>query len=215
MPLAGLRLPAKTPLLLALLLVVTISLSLAWQTRELLLELRATPTTSIQPPTSTPSQSDPNALLPLFGEGAQNSSAPPATNLRLSLLGSFVHRDPQRSAAIIRLDDGKPRRFAVGERIQDGIVLHAVYPERVELERQGRLETLHFPHAGKGSGIAQSSIPDAPVDAEGYDASAEQLEMLQDEEFVQLRERMARLRQEMGSAGIETDASETTPAEAP
>ena len=38
---------------------------------------------------------------------------------------------------------------------------------RFELERQGRLETLHFPHAGKSGGLAQSSIPEAPVGAEG------------------------------------------------
>lgn len=114
-------------------------------------------------------------LEPLFGPTAtaRTNGPPPATNLGITLLGSFVHVDPQRSSAIIQLSGGKPRRYGIGEEIQTGIRLHAVYRERVELERNGRLENLSFPSPGKGARNAPAvevttppASPDASADAD-------------------------------------------------
>ena len=224
MPSIGTRLPAKAPMLLGITLVILLSLSLAWQTRQAM-QLLHKPSAPLSQSASQPAPAaDPANLLPLFGTPQKINSAPPTTNLRLNLLGSFVHHDSQRSSAIIRKDDGKPQRFRVGDTVQDGIRLHAVYPDRIELERGGHLETLSFPRrAGATHTLISSTNSSAdnntqlrsPEDIANASATAEQLQMLQDDEFIQLRERMAKLREQMGSAEPITAPSEPTSAETP
>ena len=217
LPFIGTRLPAQAPMLLGVALVILLSLSLAWQTRQAM-QLLHSPSPPLSQSTSQPAPAaDPASLLPLFGAPPKSSSAPPTTNLRLNLLGSFVHRDSQRSSAIIRKDDGKPQRFRVGDNVQDGIRLHAVYPDRIELERGGHLETLSFPRRASAGNKPISSLGNAENGAtqDSPSASAEQLEMLQDDEFIQLRERMAKLREQMGGAESTTTPSESTSAETP
>lgn len=220
LPFIGTRLPAQAPLLLGTALVILLSLSLAWQTHQAMQLLHASTPPLSQSASQPVAAADPVSLLPLFGTPAKTNSAPPTTNLRLSLLGSFVNPDSQRSSAIIRKDDGKPQRFRVGDNVQDGIRLHAVYPDRIELERQGHLETLGFPRRASAANRLISSQSDSgehssPEDMANASATAEQLEMLQDDEFIQLRERMAKLREQMGSAEPSTTPSEPTSAETP
>ncbi len=217
LPFIGTRLPIQAPMLLGVALVILLSLSLAWQTREAMQLLHSSSPPLSQNASQPVPAADPVSLLPLFGTPAKTNSAPPTTNLRLSLLGSFVHPDSQRSSAIIRKDDGKPQRFRVGDNVQDGIRLHAVYPDRIELERQGHLETLSFPRRASATNKLISSLGNAESGAtqDSASASAEQLEMLQDDEFIQLRERMAKLREQMGSAEPSTTPSEPTSAETP
>ena len=101
--------------------------------------------------------------------------------------------------------------------MQDGIRLHAVYPDRIELERQGHLETLSFPRRASATNklISSRGNVESGATQDSPSASAEQLEMLQDDEFIQLRERMAKLREQMGSAEPSTTPSEPTSAETP
>ncbi|MGH8355729.1 MAG: type II secretion system protein N, partial [Pseudomonas sp.] len=135
-------------------------------------------------------------LEPLFGPAGSTSDAPPpATTLRLTLLGSFVHADPSRSSAIIQREGSKPRRYSIGDELDNGIYLHAVYRDRVELKRQGRLESLPFP-AKRISGIAPSSQAETPTGS-----ALEQLSELHNEDAALLRERMDALRQQMEAAG--------------
>lgn len=217
LPFIGTRLPIQAPMLLGVALVILLSLSLAWQTREAMQLLHSSSPPLSQNASQPAPAADPVSLLPLFGTPAKTNSAPPTTNLRLSLLGSFVHPDSQRSSAIIRKDDGKPQRFRVGDNVQDGIRLHAVYPDRIELERQGHLETLSFPRRASTANklISNFSNVESGTTQDSPSASAEQLEMLQDDEFIQLRERMAKLREQMGSAEPSTTPSEPTSAETP
>lgn len=220
LPFIGTRLPIQAPMLLGVALVILLSLSLAWQTREAMQLLHSSSPPLSQNASQPVPAADPVSLLPLFGTPAKTNSAPPTTNLRLSLLGSFVHPDSQRSSAIIRKDDGKPQRFRVGDNVQDGIRLHAVYPDRIELERQGHLETLSFPRRANAANKLISNYRDSteqlsPEDMANASATAAQMEMLQDDEFIQLRERMAKLREQMGSAEPITTPSEPTSAETP
>ena len=207
----------RAPTLLALLLVLLMSVSLALQSVALRRLLLSPAASSSAAPESRSHSTNMQSLLGLFDSGVTTTRSAPSTTMRLTLLGSFVHADSQRSSAIIRKDDGKPQRFRVGDNVQDGIRLHAVYPDRIELERQGHLETLSFPRRASTANKLISNFGNVESGAtqDSPSASAEQLEMLQDDEFIQLRERMAKLREQMGSAEPSTTPSEPTSAETP
>ncbi len=200
MPFLGFQrwLQVHAPALVGAALVLAMSVSLAWQTTDWMRLLRVPAhSTGTDTPTSLAAP-ELERLEPLFGPSNVASDAqPPATNLRLSLHGSFVHADPQRSSAIIQREGSKPQRYAVGAELDKGVRLHAVYRDRVELERNGHLESLPFP-------TRKSSINSASTGAaelEPTEDSVDQLSTLQEENAAQLRERMDALRQQMDAAG--------------
>lgn len=200
------RLQQHAPTLVGILLILAMSVSLAWQTVDWMRLLRApAPTVSVAPQ-AVQAMPAPEQLAALFGPArptAASDAAPPATDLRLTLVGSFVHADPQRSSAIVQREGGKPQRYAVGSELQPGIRLHGVYRDRIELERNGRLETLPFPsrsQAQAGRGYSPPSEPSADLD---------QLHNLEEENAALLRERMEALRQQM-EAGNPMPGAEPT-----
>lgn len=201
MPLSGAQrwLVPRAPSLLAVLIIVLMSASLAWQSLgwQRLLQAPAATLSSQSQPTTSP---EPVSLLPLFGSAAAlESAAAPNTNLRLTLLGSFVHADPARSSAIIALEGSKAKRYLIGSQLSDGVQLHAVYRDRVELKRNGRLETLAFKLRAKLAS-SQSQLEPTP------DNNLEQLQQLEEESGNQLRERMQALQQQMQAVETPVDA---------
>ncbi|HBO5019269.1 type II secretion system protein N [Pseudomonas aeruginosa] len=201
------------PALLAVALIIAMSISLAWQAAGWLRLQRSPVAVAASPVSHESIRSDPTRLARLFGTSAQDPNAPPpATNLDLVLKGSFVQSDPKLSSAIIQRQGDKPHRYAVDGEISDGVKLHAVYRDRVELQRGGRLESLPFPH--RSGGLLASAD-----DITSENDSIEQLQSLQDENAAALRERLDALRQQMEATPIaepaEEDSSEptTTPTE--
>ncbi|MBX9754494.1 MAG: hypothetical protein K2X80_07040 [Pseudomonadaceae bacterium] len=182
------------------------SASLAWQSlgwRRLLQAPTATVSSQNQP-TVGPAQV---SLLPLFASASSvESTSAPNTNLRLTLLGSFVHADPARSSAIIALEGSKAKRYLIGSQLSEGVVLHAVYRDRVELKRNGRLETLAFKQR---SALASSQNQAEPPP----DNNLEQLQQLEEESGNQLRERMQALQQQMQAVETPVDAPTEQPTE--
>ena len=181
------------PALVGALLVLAMGASFAWQTREWLRVVQAPARAPEQQGTQLATAQPLQNLEPLFGPApkAQPSGPPPTTNLRLTLLGSFVHEGPDKSTAIIQFEGGKPRRFNAGEEITSGVKLHAVYRTHVEIERNGRLESLSFPEP-RSRFTAVGASPD--------DSSAtviDELNGLQEDNAAELRERMEKLRQQM------------------
>ena len=69
----------------------------------------------------------------------------PETRLRLTLKGVFASTDQGRALAIIATNKDKEQTYQVGDTITAGARLHAVYADRVILQRNGRLETLRLP----------------------------------------------------------------------
>ncbi|CAD5109756.1 type II secretion system protein N [Zestomonas carbonaria] len=199
------------PILLGALLVIAMSVGLAWQTADWIRLLRTPPAVQGAAPSSALSTPALERLETLFGPARSSSdSAPPSTNLRLTLRGSFVNADPQRSSAIVQRDSGKPKRFAVGEEIDSGVRLHAVYRDRIELDRNGRLETLTFP-APTSRTVNNLDYP-APDSIQ--DSATDDLSALQEEDAALLRERLEALRQQMEAAGTlpaEENVDETPP----
>ena len=198
----------RAPTLLALLLVLLMSATLAWQSVALQRLLHSTPAASSAVPESRSHNTDVQNLLPLFGTAPLVSSGiAPSTSLRLTLLGSFVQADSPRSSAIIQLEGSPAKRYSVGQELSSGVSLHAVYRDRVELKRNGRLETLAFSKRPTlQSTAAASPAPDSD--------NLAQLQALSEEDTQQLQQRMQQLRERIQGADAATATapanSETT-----
>ena len=87
----------------------------------------------------------------LFGNGQSNriavdiAEAGTRTSLKLALHGTVADVDGSGGYALIADERNVERSYRVGDRIADGVVLAAVYADRVVLENQGRHETLDLP----------------------------------------------------------------------
>jgi general secretion pathway protein C len=84
----------------------------------------------------------------LFGVatgGAANADAP-QTTMPLVLAGVLAVGDPKAGQAIIGANASSAKRYGVGDMIQGGARLTAVYSDRVLIERNGAMESLSLPH---------------------------------------------------------------------
>jgi len=80
------------------------------------------------------------------------SNAPP-TRMPLVLTGTLAANLPTDGLAIIGPSAASSKVYAVGDNVPGGARLHAVYDDRVLIEREGHLETLQLPRqfaAGPG-----------------------------------------------------------------
>jgi general secretion pathway protein C len=90
----------------------------------------------------------------LFGNAAQpvgNTGNAPDTTLALTLHGIVAGRSAQDSRALI-VANGDEEPYAVGANLPGGAVIRAIYPDRVMLERGGRMEALRLPKTDTSSG---------------------------------------------------------------
>ncbi len=198
------------PALVGALLVLAMAASFAWQTRAWLHLVDAQAEAPEQGGAPLATAQPLQTLEPLFGPApaTQPSGPLPSTNLRLTLLGSFVHAGPDKSIAIIQYEGGKPRRFTAGEEITSGVKVHAVYRDRVEIERNGRLESLSFP-APRSRFTPVGGASEEPAAGVIDDLSG-----LQEENAAELRERMEKLRQQMEDPdSVPAEASPEQPQE--
>ncbi len=191
--------------LVGLALVTAMSVSLAWQSADWLRLLRTPAKTTETSAHSAQTTAQPTEIGQLFGTSSvANESPAPNTTLRLTLLGSFVHADPQRSSAIIRSEGSSSQRYTINSEISSGVRLHAVAADRVELLRNGRRESLSFPISNSATSSLQSSTSEVAADP------LQQLSELESDDLVQLRERMDALRQQMQASGSVPDSPEPT-----
>lgn len=189
--------------LAAIAVVLAMSISLAWQSAEWLRLLRTPPATSELNPSAPSAPASHPQLGQLFGHSQPDSADAPATNLRLTLLGSFVHADPKRSSAIIRSEGSPAQRYSVDSEISSGVRLHAVSADRVELLRNGRRESLSFP-------LNQPQDSANTYNSNSAEDPLEQLSEMENDNLAQLRERMDALRQQMEASGtLPADAEPT------
>lgn len=183
------------PLLLAAALLLTVCAGLIWQTLEWRALLHSEPADEVVSADSQAEQPVLERLEPLFGPASGSAGGAPATRLNLVLHGSFVHVDPAKSSAIIQRSGEKPSRFVTGARLNDNIRLHAVYPDRVELEHNGTLESLTFPSRSAGGSRASEAAD--PAEFNGTQISEDEM----------LQQRMEELREQMEAATENMDAS--------
>jgi general secretion pathway protein C len=88
------------------------------------------------------------------GSDETDPSAVAATQMNLVLAGTIAHADPQRGFAIVGESAATARVYAVGKTITGGTKLHSVYPDRVILDRGGKLEALILPKKFQGGGMS-------------------------------------------------------------
>ena len=69
----------------------------------------------------------------------------PQTQMNLRLAGTIASDDPSKGYAIIGESGGAAKFYSVGAALPGGVRLHAVYPDRVILDRGGQLEALALP----------------------------------------------------------------------
>ena len=96
----------------------------------------------------------------LFGTAALPAGGnAPQTTMPLVLAGVIADKDPSKGQAIIGENANAAKLYAVGGAISGGARLHAVYADRVLLERNGGLETLSLPRNESAGGRSPSAAP--------------------------------------------------------
>lgn len=178
----------NTPLLLGILLALLMAGYLAWQVYAWRVQLAA-PSAAVNVSTETTrTTSSPEQVIELFGPShSSNQQTAPLTNLRLTLMGSFVNADSNLSSAMILPEGSQAQRFTVGSEITPGVRLEAVYRDRVELSRNARRETLTFPADNSFTGMTatteaiQEQSSAEPLADEQSTAMADQLRALREQ----------------------------------
>lgn len=98
----------------------------------------------------------------LFGvpqtETAIDPAAAPQTQMNLVLSAVFATNDPAKGLAIIGESAAAANVYKVGEAVRPGTMLHAVYADRVILDRGGSLEALALPTQSM-AGVQVSRAP--------------------------------------------------------
>ncbi|HEU0197398.1 MAG TPA: type II secretion system protein GspC [Nevskiaceae bacterium] len=174
--------------------VIVLVLVLAWLAARLVWVLVPTPaaarwTAAPAPPQTHLVQTAVNlntdqALADLFGRysvaagGAGPNSATvhalataPETHLNLKLLGILANRlYPGQSRALIAPGGEADKPYALGQAITSGVLLKAIFPDRVVLLRNGSLETLRL-HLNQGDdNTPESNVPIAVAGEAGNSA---------------------------------------------
>jgi general secretion pathway protein C len=98
----------------------------------------------------------------LFGNAAAPAANPanaPDTTLALTLHGIVAGKRAADSRALI-VANGDEQPYAIGAQLPGGAVIRSIYPDRVLLERDGRVEALRLPKIGdSGGGLATTPQP--------------------------------------------------------
>ncbi|MFP3978517.1 type II secretion system protein N [Marinobacter sp. KMM 10035] len=106
----------------------------------------------------------PLASLEIFGTAQvgeasieENTEDLPETNLRIFLRGVLAADGEFPGSALIEDDKSKTEVFLVGDELPGNAKLRSVHPNRVVLDRGGKLENLYFPEPDDRSGITFSA----------------------------------------------------------
>lgn len=151
------------PMVVSTLLVLVIAAVFAANVLRLLAPMPAPSTAAVADiPRAAPSV-DIGAIINahLFGAAPTpqgDPSSAPATSMNLFLAGTIAGAQPESGWAIIGENAISARVVRVGAQVPGGAVLKAVYPDRVVLDLNGRLESLMLPRlAGGTAGAAMAS----------------------------------------------------------
>lgn len=190
------------PLMVSVVIVVLFGLYFAGQVSAWLQLTQPAPAASIDNAQPAGVAPDLQRMESLFGSPASTGEgyATGESTSHLTLLGSFVHADPAKSKAIIQLTGSPPQLYQTDQELETGLRLHSVHPDRVEVARGGRIESLFFPSVRSASAV-QDNLPDysEPADMEYSDPQAEMLQ-----------QQMEALRQQMEGT---TTPSDTMPSD--
>ncbi|MGB8326184.1 MAG: type II secretion system protein GspC, partial [Steroidobacteraceae bacterium] len=101
-------------------------------------------------------------VAPGNGASGRDAANAPATSMSLVLAGVLAAEDPLKGVAIVGEAAASARVYTVGQSVPGGAKLHAVYVDRVILDRNGALESLLLPRqSAPGAGAAAPLSPTA------------------------------------------------------
>lgn len=161
-PQIEMKLPRLVNIALIILILITLA-KLFWSffdsgTNTAVITPPATATSTIKPQ-PRPQFDRKVAQLHIMGKPAPASAKKvedaPDTTLNLKLLGVLAG-GKEYGYAIISSGANKIKHYALGDDVPGGATLHAVYPDRVILERDIRMETLRLPKA-QAAGFGKSA----------------------------------------------------------
>ena len=148
-----------------------------------------------QPPPQAPAAARPSespeaaaaAASGLFGQyqapaaGDASLLAAPDTPLNLKLIGLLADDRAQHSRALI-FNGTDEQSYAIGDDVTRGVMLQAIFPDRVILSRGGRLETLRLERDQPGTGGGDFSPPPvAMIEERAQTSGPPQLAQIRDE----------------------------------
>lgn len=176
-------LPYLAPLLNAI-LVVLIGLAAAqlfwtvWPTSSTPVPPAAIPRDKHAPP-GIDVDIDRIAAAHLFGRRSESGGdtaeiEAPETQLDLTLTGIVAESNGDGSWALIRAGSAEQDAYTIGDTIAEGVSIHAIYWNRVVLNRQGRFETLTL-EIDRGDGVRRAASDEDSVNV------SEQLATFRDE----------------------------------
>ena len=156
------------PQALSVVLVVAIAwqlVQLTWMLFEPEPDSASAPLAPSGAPLVRPKAIDVQAIVGANLFGTAQTDAPvegpaPETQLNLVLSGVFAAEKPDKGWAIIGDSAQQTKVYYVGDTIRSGTRLHAVYLDRVILDRSGQLETLALPKPNPvGMQVARAPAP--------------------------------------------------------
>ena len=169
-PKIEMKLPRLVSILLLFLILITLA-KLLWGFFESGSSAATPPpvaTTKTVKPQPRPQYDRKIAQLHIMGKAAPTAAKTikdaPDTTLNLKLLGVLAG-GKDYGYAIISSGAKKIKHYALGDDLPGGATLHAVYPDRVILERDIRMETLRLPKAqstGFGNKISKTPAKRVP-----------------------------------------------------
>ncbi len=109
------------------------------------------------------------------GPSSGDASTAPPTSMPLVLAGVLADPDPQRGFAIIGESAATAKLRVVGDSLPGGARLHAIYGDRVIIERGGTLESVMLP---RRSSSDLAAIANAPAPAAEAGAAIERVRQL-------------------------------------
>lgn len=165
----------RLPLLCALLLSALIAGGTAFQlfpyfqpSQDALKQQKTS--TKAMPPAETKQTIRDIASFNLFGSTLLTKEKPvivpktlPKTSLKLKLTGVLASPSPDEASALIEGPDRDTENYGINDELPGGATLKQVYPDRVVIERSGRLENLVFVES-KSIGIQSYTHPDEDED---------------------------------------------------
>ncbi|SAI72996.1 general secretion pathway protein C [Bordetella ansorpii] len=106
-------------------------------------------------PQAVPASTPPAISNTEQGSAIANWLAPGPAKVQVKVVGVLVAG--QRGGAVLSVNDGAPRAYAVGEQLAAGVVLERIDPDAVVLEQSGRAMRLPLPAlpAGPEDGIVR------------------------------------------------------------
>jgi general secretion pathway protein C len=103
----------------------------------------------------------------LFGRAADNNpDNAPQTAVSLVLSGVLAVSNPEQGMAILGPSTATAKLYVAGSALPGGVKLHAIYNDRVLLERDGALEALYLPKQSSSSNepaLQNTTAQNSPV----------------------------------------------------